>query len=116
MSNDQESVIVAGLKWFPKGDFIKLNVSELNFNKKLRGRKSGEDIGVVPDILTKRDCVSKFSEVFDPLGKVAPILGGMKLDVSVLHQRSLDWDDPIPAELKNIWVANFNLIKEIGNI
>ena len=116
LSNSKEYVVVAGLKWFPKGDFVKLNIDDLNFNKKLRGRKSGAGAGVIPEVLTKRACVSKVSEIFDPLGKVAPILGGMKLDVSVLHQRTLDWDDPIPAELRNIWLANFNLINEMREI
>ena len=55
LSSDQESVVVAGLRWFPKGDFIKLNINELNFNKKFRGRKSVEDIGIIPKVLTKRD-------------------------------------------------------------
>ena len=116
VSSDKNSVLVPRLKWFPKGDFIKLNISELNFNKKFRGRKLKENIGVIPDFLTKRDCVSKVSEVFDPLGKVATIIGGMKLDISILHQRCIKWDDPIPNELKNIWIQNFNLIEEIGEI
>ena len=116
LSSDSESVVVAGLRWFPKGDFIKLNISELNFNKKLRGKKSVEDIGIIPETLTKRDCVSRVSEIFDPLGKVSPILAGMKLDISILHQHQLDWDDPIPSHLKIIWEANFELIRELGNI
>ena len=116
VSSDLEFVAVAGLKWFPKGDFLMFNIAELNFNRKLRGQKSDGNVGIIPEILTKRDCVSKVSEIFDPLGRLAPILGGMKLDVSVLHQRSLDWDDPIPAELRNIWVANFDLMEEIGKI
>ena len=40
----------------------------------------------------------------------------MKIDISELHQRHLNWDDPIPKELKNIWDANFELIKEMGNL
>ena len=38
----------------------------------------------------------------------------MKIAVSKLHQPHLDWDDPIPKELKDIWDANFELKKEIG--
>ena len=41
---------------------------------------------------------------------------GLILDIRVLHQRGLDWGDPLPTELKNIWVANFDLIKEIGDL
>ena len=109
-------VLIGGLKWFPKGDFIKLNAKELNFNKKIRGKKSNLNLGIIPQMLTKRDCVSKYSETFDPLGKIAPILAGMKLDVSLLHQRCLNWDDPIPNELKNIWANNFDLMGEIANL
>ena len=40
LSHDGESVIVGGLKWFPKGDFISINCGELNFDQKKRGKKS----------------------------------------------------------------------------
>ena len=33
LSLDGESVMVAGMKWFPKGDFLKLDIKELNFSK-----------------------------------------------------------------------------------
>ena len=36
--------------------------------------------------------------------------------MSLLHQKCPKWDDPIPAELQNIWNANFDVIKEIGNL
>ena len=36
--------------------------------------------------------------------------------MSFLHQKCPKWDDPIPAELQNIWNANFDVIKEIGNL
>ena len=116
LSSDLESVVVAGLKWFPKGDFIKMNISEINFAKKERGRKPLHKKGCIPDKLTKRDCVSRVAEVFDPSGRVAPILSGMKLDISDLHKHGIGWDDPIPNSMKNVWGANFDLIQEIGNI
>ena len=34
--------------------------------------------------------------------------------MSELHQCHLNWEDPIPKEIKNIWDAK--LIKEIGNL
>ena len=66
--------------------------------------------------LSQKATVSRVSGVFDPLGRVAPILGGMKLDINELHKRRLDWDDPIPNNLKEVRAANFNLIQDMGNI
>ena len=57
-------------------------------------------------------CVSIAAEVFDITGLVAPILRGIKIDNSCLYQRHLDWDDPIPNELKKY----MDLINEIGNL
>ena len=116
LTEDGESVLVAGLKWYSEGDFIKLNIQELNFNKKFRGRKAEFKGTLESKILTKLDCVKVVAEIFDPTGKVAPITGGMKLDISLLHERGLSWDDPLPAELKNIWAANFDLIQELGTL
>ena len=97
LSNNSKSVAVAGLKWFPKGDFLKFNISELNFTKKERGRKAINNAGVIPENLTLRDCVSRTAEVFDPIGRVAPLLGTMKLDISILHKRCLGRDGLIPV-------------------
>ena len=38
LSADQCSVLVGGLRWFPKGDFTKLKVKDLNFNREVRGK------------------------------------------------------------------------------
>ena len=116
LSQDGKSICVLGFKWFPKGDFFKLNIAEINLSKKLRGRKRPEASGIIPSVLTLRHCVSRTAEVFDLVGRVAPILAGLKVDINALHMRSLGWDDPIPSELKEIWAANFNLIEEIGSI
>ena len=115
LTEDGKSISVLGLKWFPKGDFIKLNIGQMNFNRKERGRKQPRSSDI-SDIVTMRDCVSRASEVFDSLGWVAPIVAGIKLDISTLHKRCVGWGDPIPSELKEIWIANFETITNLGEI
>ena len=116
LTEDGESVLVAGLRWFPKEDTISLNIGELNFAKKKRGKKSSGVLGVIPDSFTRKDCAGKVAEVYDLLGKVTPITAGWKLDLTVLTKRKLDWDDQIPDDLKAVWIQNFqemNKVKEI---
>ena len=40
----------------------------------------------------------------------------MKLDLRELVARNLDWDDKIPNDLREIWLANFQTIKNSGTI
>ena len=116
LTKDGESVLVAGQKWFCKGDFVKLNIKEFNFNKKCRGRKAKSDAKLASDDITMLNCQSVVGEIFDLLGHVAPIVGGLKIDLSILHKRKIGWDDPIPSELKEIWAANFDLIEELSTL
>ncbi|MEO1895331.1 MAG: hypothetical protein ABGX32_03585, partial [Methylococcales bacterium] len=116
LSEDGESILVGGLRWFSKTDHLKLNLGDFNFSKKLRGRKAQDELGKVPENFTRRDCVSKVSEVFDPLGKVSPIIGGMKIDLHELISRQLDWDDLIPCDLKDLWLKNFETIQGLRNV
>ena len=116
LTQDGESVSVLGLKWFPEGDFFKFNIGELNFSPKRRGRKVFDSSGKIPDILTLRNCVSRASEIFDPLGRAAPLVGSLKLDISTLHKQCVGWDDPIPSELKELWISNFEMISELANV
>ncbi|MEM7375622.1 MAG: hypothetical protein AAF587_43925 [Bacteroidota bacterium] len=116
MSEDKESVIVAGMKWFPKSDVISLNISELNFGRKIRGKKSTSSINIIPEKLTRRHCVSKVGEVFDLLGRVTPITACFKIDLHELVLRNLDWDDVIPDHLREIWINNFEMMQEINQL
>ena len=88
----------------------------MNFTKKLCGRKPTAVRGIIPENLTKRDCVSRVAEIFDPLGKMMPIVCGLKLDISELSTRKLDWDDVIPDDLRKIWLTNFEIIDEISTV
>ena len=115
LSEDGKSIMVGGLRWFPKEDFVLLNVGKINFARKVRGRKVG-NVSVIPDDLTKKHCVSIAASVFDPTGRVTPILAGIKLDISHLHRIGLGWDDVIPDNLRSIWKDNFEMIEELGTL
>ena len=75
---------------------------------------SGNSEGLIPENFTRRDCAGKVAEIFDLLGKITPITAGLKLDLSELSKRNLDWDDYVPDDLKNLWKNNFDLIQRFG--
>ena len=117
MANDDKvSVNVGGMVYFPKPDYFSLKIPELNFAKKQRGKKSQDTVGVIPDKLTMKNCVSVTYEIFDPPGRVAPLVSGFKIDISELHMRKLDWDDFLPENLRQVWISNIEMIQEIRNI
>ena len=116
LSQDGKSVTVGGVKWFTLEDYFTLNISEINFGKKHRGKRSLAEIGKIPEKLTKLDCVSKIAEIFDPTGRAAPILAGFKSDRSVLTERKLDWEDRIPDDLRKIWTDNFEMMQELKHV
>ena len=116
LTQDGVSVTVCGLKWWSKDDKLGLNISDLNFGKKSRGRKSPDEIGKIPEKLTKKLCAGKVAEVYDPLGWVTPVTAGFKIDINQLTLRGLDWDDQIPDEFRQMWVSNFEMIQELKDI
>lgn len=71
MIDDGETVFVGGMKWFPKEDSISLNVPEINFSKKLYGKRSST-FNYVPEKLSRRHCISKIGEIFDLHGTMTP--------------------------------------------
>ena len=83
LSSDGVSIYVGGWRWFPLIDKVSLGMDELNFSKRVRGRKV--DIEGVPLDLSKRDCAGKVAECFSTSGIFVPLLSGMTLDLSDLH-------------------------------
>ena len=78
-SEDGICVGFAGLTWFPKGDFFKLNIQSLHFSKKKRGKfpsdlvKYDQTKGIsyeefTPQQLTRRNCTSVTARVYDIQG------------------------------------------------
>ena len=111
LTEDGQMIFVGGMKWFVKEDMISINIGELNFAKKHRGRKPSSTVNVIPSKLTRRHCASKVAEIFDLTGKVSPITASMKMDLQELVHHKFDWDDTIPDDLHPIWESNFKIMK-----
>ena len=104
LSEDGKSIMTGGLRWFPKEDYIVLNV----------GKVSDRFKNV--DKLTVNDCASIAAQVFDPRGLAMPIVASIKWDNSQLHRMGLTWGDPLPDNLKGIWKSNLEMIQELGSL
>ena len=115
LSEDGNSVNVAGIKWFSKQDYLKLDISPLDFTKQ-RKRKQSSRSSEIPEKFTRRQCLSKVAEIFDLTGMLTPITAAMKLDLHTLVQRRLNWEDFIPDDLKHVWHSNFEMIKELPSL
>ena len=116
LTQDGISVSVAGCKWYSEDDKIALDISDLNFSKKLRGKKNTDVDNKIPDILTRRDCVGKVAEVFDLTGRATPLIAAMKLSLIDLVDRNLSWDDALTNDLKDIWLSHFDMLEELKSV
>ena len=102
LSGDK-SINIAGMKWYPEDDKLGLDITELNFNKKHRGKKlQSLERNAIPKHLTCCHCVSKVAEINNLVGKITPLTAMMKCDLHELVTRKLDWDDRIPDSLQHI--------------
>ena len=115
LSSDGEAVSVAGLKWFPHKDEISLDVQQLNFAKKSRGRKPTLQ-STIPKDLTRRQCVAKVAELYDITGLITPIVATMKMDLHDLVNRKMDWDDVLPDNIRSLWIDHFEMMNEIKKV
>ena len=116
LSSNGQSINVAGMKWYTESDQLSLDISQMNFGRKLRDRKPSNGSEKIPVNLTRRHCVGKVAEVYDLLGKAMPIIAPMKLDLRTLVQRKLSWDDKNPFDLRESWESNFKKIQDLDNI
>ena len=106
LSEDGVSIMVGGLRYFPKGDFWMLNTGKLT-----------ETVAkIVLEKLTMRDCASVSAHIFDPPGRAVPIIAGIKLDISDLHKLGLEWDSLIPENLKGVWSDNLEMLEALGTL
>lgn len=55
-------------------------------------------------LATKREVLQDVSRNFNPLGFLAPVTIQAKLFMQELQQRRIDWDEPLPTDLRNQWL------------
>ena len=126
-SDDGVSAGFAGLTWFPKGDFYKLNIQSLHFGKKKRGKfppdlvKFDQTTGIsvdefTPTKITRTNCTSVTARIFDITGLLAPFTLKLKSDLRRLITFEASWKNPIPDHQREIWVNNFKTIEEVRDI
>ena len=53
--------------------------------------------------MTKRNIVSDVAKVFDALGLFSPATIKMKILLQRLWEIKLDWDDPVPNDVQEVW-------------
>ena len=81
-----------------------------------RNTAENQIIPNTPVKLTRRVCTSETAEVFDMAGFLTSVTATLKLALHDLVKRKLAWDDPIPDNLRNLWISHFEMITEIKNI
>ena len=116
LCNEDQSVTVGGLKWFPKADLLSLNINELNFGKKSHGKKAENSVGVIPSKLKRKQCASRVGEIFDLTGRFAPLIAEFKLDLHDFCDLKIQWNEFIPDELFQKWKTNFSTMEEMREI
>lgn len=84
----EDSIKTLGLRWNTERDYF-------HFSVKLDEHASS----------TKRGILSEITRLFDPLGLVGPVVVIGKLVIRKLWALKLDWDEDLPSDIKNEWLA-----------
>ena len=104
------------MRRYPEDNKVALDISEFNFSRKYRRKKSSSKINTTPSKLTGRHCVPKVLDVYDLTVLITSITTGMKIDLPTLVQRQLNWDDTIPGNVRPLWEKHFQMMQKIKNI
>ncbi|XP_046566481.1 uncharacterized protein LOC124275051 [Haliotis rubra] len=100
ISLDGEEVKTLGLGWNPVMDTMSFVVRDVSTEK-----------------YTKRIVLSKMSMLYDPLGLAAAVTIKAKMAMQdVWRHKSLDWDDPLPDEMCELWQGLFAEMKRLEHV
>ena len=92
---------VLGLKWFMQSDQFGYESAEFKVNEIQ---------------LTKRLLLSIIARIFDPLGKICPIVMTAKILLQEAWKLGIDWDDKLPDEIHSkleYWLQNLSRLNEL---
>ena len=86
-SENDKYVKTLGIEWNISSDQFRPNVSD----------------SLYVNTMTKRNVVSDVAKVFDALGLFSPVTVKMKILLQRLWEIKLDWDDPVPEDILEVW-------------
>jgi len=86
-----------GLAWHPATDTFKFHVNQADSHTP-----------------TKRSALSRVSQLFDPLGWLAPVIIVGKIFIQSLWKSQIGWDDPLPPSLARDWLAFDESLKDVS--
>lgn len=66
--------------------------------------------------VTKRSILSEISQLFDPLGLIAPISIKAKILIQELWLLKVNWDDPLPFEIEKRWEMFREQLKALSSL
>ena len=87
ISEINEYTKTLGIEWNISTDEFRLTIAESSPNT----------------TVTKKVIVSDVAKVFDVLGWFSPVIVKMKILLQRLSEIKLDWDDPIPDDIRQVW-------------
>ena len=120
VSADGVHVGLGGYLWRPVDDLILVDIGPPRLGKAKRGKLPEPITGDFGEALkksfTRRTLSGLVARVFDPLGLATPVTANFKLDVHDLCKRKLDWDDPVPLELLEVWATNMMAIQDLKEV
>lgn len=90
---------VLGVKWAPDTDTLSFSIN-MDHNEKI----------------TKRTILSNTCRIFDPLGLISPCTVVLKILLQNLWRLKLDWDEPVPNEIKKNWLKLANNINALLSV
>lgn len=95
-----ESYSTLGLGWNPNSDTIFFPIVK----------------PLPTDKVTKRFIMSNAFKIFDPLGLLSPCIMQAKLILQSLWQQKIDWDEPVPDNIINLWNNFSNNLTFLSNM
>lgn len=61
----------------------------------------------LPQKFSKRQATSTVASIYDPRGKLAPLIAAAKQLLWLTTSKTIGWDDPMPHLSRNKWVKMF---------
>ena len=63
--------------------------------------------------LTKRNCLAYLTQLWDPMGLVAPATIEFRIDLQELWSAGYSWDEILPKESQTKWMENVQILNQL---